>query len=234
MIAQLRACGSDLRQQLTLLARALEEAQEKTRQQQRMLAQVRRLCSCWPNFVVDASKLTRGLWLCFERRRGIPYCELQAEREVQASRGVIDADMIVRQGLEAHNAQLQQENVALERNLMALRRLVSDKHGVSEAAQPYTATGTVSSSAHDIALIAHLEARAKESEQRAESMMFQKNEAQSRRDCCFRRIFVRLFRAHSHVFFSQVPICRAFCTALPAPVRIQPDAAPNQRGRYLS
>ncbi len=118
---------------------------------------------------------------------------------MHASKGLVDAIEIVRQGLEVHNAQLQQENVALERNLIALRRLVSEKHGVSGVYQPHAASG--SSSPRDLALIVHLEGRAKESEQRAESMMFQKNEAQSRRVCCSHHIvFVRPSCARSYVY----------------------------------
>jgi hypothetical protein len=68
-IAQLRACSSDLRQQLAPQGRALEEAQETSRQLQRMLAHVRRLCSCRPSFALDIN-LKRGLWLCADERRG--------------------------------------------------------------------------------------------------------------------------------------------------------------------
>lgn len=86
--------------------------------------------------------------------------------------------ILAEKSLETQNAQLLFDNAALEGNLMKLRGLLSGKQGAS-----CEATSVVSSphsSSRDLALIAHLESRAKDSEQRAECMMFQKNEAQSR------------------------------------------------------
>ncbi len=103
---------------------------------------------------------------------------LQAEREVQTYKVQIDAGTLARQSHELQIEQLQQDNVALERNVIALRRVVAERHGLSDECCSQAATG--SSSSRDLALIAHLEARAKDSEQRAESMLFQRNEAQSR------------------------------------------------------
>lgn len=74
--------------------------------------------------------------------------------------------------------QLQQDCAVLEGNVAALRRLLSERRGAHN--DTHSAAEANPPSIRDSALIAHLEIRAKQSEQRAESMMFQKNEAQSR------------------------------------------------------
>ncbi len=103
---------------------------------------------------------------------------MQAERDLQVSRAQIDAGVLAQKSLEEQNVMLRQENAAFERNVIALRGLVLEKHLVPDAC--HSSAGSGSSLHRDLALIAHLEGRAKESEQRAECMMFQRNEAQSR------------------------------------------------------
>ena len=125
---------------------------------------------------------------------------LQAEREVQTYKVQIEAGALARQSHEMQIELLQQENGALERNVIALRRVVAERHGLSDDCCSHSATAS-SSSSRDLALIAHLEARAKDSEQRAESMMFQRNEAQS--------------RCGSHLHCVYFPFISLLCTQVP-------------------
>ena len=125
---------------------------------------------------------------------------LQAEREVQTYKVQIEAGALARQSHEMQIELLQQENGALERNVIALRRVVAERHGLSDDCCSHAATAS-SSSSRDLALIAHLEARAKDSEQRAESMMFQRNEAQS--------------RCGSHLHCVYFPFISLLCTQVP-------------------
>lgn len=96
--------------------------------------------------------------------------------------------------------QLQQDCAVLEGNVTALRRLLSEKKGAHH--DMHSAAEANPPSSRDSALIAHLEIRAKQSEQRAESMMFQKNEAQSRFAWLLRPVFVNPFALTPCVPFS--------------------------------
>jgi hypothetical protein len=89
-----------------------------------------------------------------------------------------DAAVLSQKSVELQKMQLQQDCAVLEGNVTALRRLLSERRGAHKDA--HSAAEANPPSIRDSALIAHLEIRAKQSEQRAESMMFQKNEAQSR------------------------------------------------------
>ena len=104
--------------------------------------------------------------------------KVQAESQLQLYKGQLDAGILAQQGLELQNNQLLQDNSALEDAVMKLRSLLSDRMGGTGESLPFAACAP--SSTRDLALIAHLESRAKGSEQRAESMLFQKNEVQSR------------------------------------------------------
>jgi hypothetical protein len=91
-----------------------------------------------------------------------------------------DAAVLSQKSLEVQNMQLQQDCAVLEGNVTALRRVLSERRGAHNDTHSASAAEANPPSSRDSALIAHLEIRAKQSEQRAESMMFQKNEAQSR------------------------------------------------------
>jgi hypothetical protein len=81
-----------------------------------------------------------------------------------------DAAVLSQKSLEVQNMQLQQDCAVLDGNVTALRRFIVRKegrprrHALRRRSKP------------DSALIARLEIRANQSEQRAESTMFQKNE----------------------------------------------------------
>jgi hypothetical protein len=100
---------------------------------------------------------------------------------VQLLKGKLDAGLLAQDSLQSQVELLQFENAAHEANVAGLRRLFSTKQGnLHDEAQSLSRDGNAPISFRESALLAHLEGRAKESEQRAESMMFQKNEAQSR------------------------------------------------------
>jgi hypothetical protein len=103
---------------------------------------------------------------------------LQADSQMRLYKSQADAAVLSQKSVELQKMQLQQDCAVLEGNVTALRRLLSERRGAHKDA--HSAAEANPPSIRDSALIAHLETRAKQSEQRAESMMFQKNEAQSR------------------------------------------------------
>jgi hypothetical protein len=88
----------------------------------------------------------------------------------------VEAQALAQKSLEEQNSMLQSVITDLEANVRSLRLLAADRQLPTELHDPLD----VAPSSCDAAVIFQLESRAKESELRAESMMFQKDEAEAR------------------------------------------------------